>query len=62
MNEDECRKMQLQARIQAMESEVAQLNHDLNSGQKALEEGAAIFEAIHHKHQQQVNIIFYIFH
>lgn len=54
MNEDECRKMQLQARIQAMESEVAQLNHDLNSGQKALEEGAAIFEAIHHKHQQQM--------
>ncbi len=58
MNEEDIRRSQLQARIVAMENEVARLTQDLKLGQKALDEGAAFFEAIHLKHLRNVTTTF----
>ena len=54
MSEEESRKMQQQAKVVAMENAITQLKQDLKLGQKVLEEGAATFEDIHHKHQKNV--------
>lgn len=55
MSEEDARRSQLQARIVSMENEVARLTQDLKLGQKALDEGAAVFDAIHLKHLRDVN-------
>lgn len=54
MSEEDSRRAQLEARVLAMESEIVRLKQDLVLGQKALDEGAAVFEAIHLKHQRDV--------
>jgi hypothetical protein len=57
--EDESRKAQMEARILATENEISGLKRDLKLGQKALDEGAALFEALYIKHQRDV-FLFYI--
>jgi hypothetical protein len=47
----------MQARILATDSEISKLKRDLKLGQKALDEGEAVFEAISIKHQRDVFII-----
>ncbi len=61
MSEEDIRRSQLQARIIAMDNEVARLTQDLKLGQKALDEGAAVLEAIHLKHLRDVNMTSLIF-
>ena len=60
MIEDECRKAQTEARILATENEISGLKRDLKLGQKALDEGAALFEALYIKHQRDVFSILHI--
>ena len=54
MSEGDSRKAQMEARLLAVENEVKQLKQDLKLGQKALDEGAAFFDALHQKHQRDV--------
>lgn len=58
MSEEDCRRAQMEARLLAVESEVSRLKQDLKLGQKALDEGAAVFEALHLKHQRDVGFYF----
>lgn len=53
-SEIESRKAQMKARALATENEIIRLKEDSNKAQKALDEGAAIFEDIHLKHQRDV--------
>lgn len=61
MSEEDIRRSQLQARIVAMDNEVARLTQDLKLGQKALDEGAAVLEAIHLKHLRDVSMTSLVF-
>ena len=55
MSDKEARDLQLQAEFSALDNEISQLTQELKSGQKALDEGVGVFEAIHLKHQRDVN-------
>lgn len=54
VSEEDSKKAQMEARMLATENEIARLKQDLKISQKALDEGAAVLEAIHHKHQRDV--------
>lgn len=56
---EEARRVQLETRLLAVGNDIARLKQEITNGQKALEEEAAVFEAIKIKHQQNVYIPFY---
>ena len=51
---EEARRVQLETRLSAVGNDIARLKQEIANGQKALEEGAAVFEALKIKHQQNV--------
>ena len=58
LTDKEAHDAQLQGLHSAVDSEIARLTQELQLGQKALDEGAGVFEAIEIKHQRDVNKIF----
>ena len=55
LTDKEAHDAQLQGLHSAVDSEIARLTQELQLGQKALDEGAGVFEAIEIKHQRDVN-------
>jgi hypothetical protein len=55
---EESRRVQLETRLLAVGYDIARLKQEIANGQKALEEGAAVLEAILIKHPQDVCTIF----
>jgi len=55
---EESRRVQLETRLLAVGNYIARLKQEIANRQKALEEGAAVLEAILIKHQQDVCTIF----